>query len=407
MGNAAIEFVSELRAIPPQVTPQLAVRLREEVTRFPDSLGHWQHLLRVLRRLGRTQEAIACADEALKRFPENVELRILRIRSAVPIQGGVASAFGPRIFWAKYVLADARKLWKALPESPVAGRLLLDVLVAAEHWDEFETTARAMEWVGTDPQETLDIFAQRWIATGRLNELLACCDSVLMRIPAHTDAIYYRAMALALLGREGEACEAISLDRYLSISSLPVPNEYPNQEAFRDALVTEILADPTLMPNRNTTREGLQTAPLHLRRGSAVSALVDEIKIAVAAYVADLADGNGRFEMGAPKKAKFSSWAVVYGRNGQQTSHRHSHGWLSGVFYVSAPKLSSHNAYQGALKVGVLHESFASSVPWGIREVEPVPGRLVLFPSYTPHATEPSGIEGARICVAFDIIPAD
>jgi len=34
------------------------------------------------------------------------------------------------------------------------------------------------------------------------------------------------------------------------------------------------------------------------------------------------------------------------------------------------------------------------------------PGRLVLFPLYTPHATEPSGIEGARICLAFDIVPA-
>jgi hypothetical protein len=77
------------------------------------------------------------------------------------------------------------------------------------------------------------------------------------------------------------------------------------------------------------------------------------------------------------------------------------------VFYVSAPKLSGQSAYQGALKVGVLDDTFGSSAPWGIREIEPVPGRLVLFPSYTPHATEPSGIQGARICVAFDIVPSD
>jgi tetratricopeptide (TPR) repeat protein len=381
--------------MPQQVLPQLAIRLREALTRFPDSLGHWQALLRVLRELGRTEEAMVCADEALNRFPGNVELRVLRIRTAIQLGD------------AKYALADARKLWNALPESSVVGRLLLDALKAAKHWDEVETTARDMEWARSDPQISLEIFADRWIVVGRLDELLRCCDLVLAQSPAHTDATYYRAIALAILGREVEAREAMGLDRYLSISKLPVPTGYADEVAFRDALVAEIRADPTLMPDPNgkATRDGLQTLHLHLRKGSAVSALVDEIKIAVAAYVSDLAGGSGRFEMGTPKKAEIHSWAVVYGQNGRQKSHRHPAGWLSGVFYVFAPKLSTDSAYRGALKIGVLHEAFGSSAPWGIREIEPVPGRLVLFPSHTPHATEPSGIEGARICVAFDIVP--
>ena len=37
--------------------------------------------------------------------------------------------------------------------------------------------------------------------------------------------------------------------------------------------------------------------------------------------------------------------------------------------------------------------------------MEPVPGRLALFPSFVPHATEPCGFDGERISVAFDIIP--
>ena len=43
--------------------------------------------------------------------------------------------------------------------------------------------------------------------------------------------------------------------------------------------------------------------------------------------------------------------------------------------------------------------------PWETREIEPVPGRLVLFPSYVPHATQPSGLEGERISIAFDVVP--
>jgi hypothetical protein len=43
--------------------------------------------------------------------------------------------------------------------------------------------------------------------------------------------------------------------------------------------------------------------------------------------------------------------------------------------------------------------------PWGVQEIEPVPGRLLLFPSFLPHATEPTGIAGARISVAFDVVP--
>ncbi|MEJ0041812.1 MAG: putative 2OG-Fe(II) oxygenase [Rhizomicrobium sp.] len=41
----------------------------------------------------------------------------------------------------------------------------------------------------------------------------------------------------------------------------------------------------------------------------------------------------------------------------------------------------------------------------GTRAIEPVPGRLVLFPSYVSHATELTGIDGARISVAFDVVP--
>ncbi|MEI9996940.1 MAG: putative 2OG-Fe(II) oxygenase [Rhizomicrobium sp.] len=86
--------------------------------------------------------------------------------------------------------------------------------------------------------------------------------------------------------------------------------------------------------------------------------------------------------------------------------HGHPGGWISGVYYVDAPRLPGENAYRGALIVGAIDtKQHGFEPPWGTRAIEPVPGRLVLFPSYVSHATEPTGIDGARISVAFDVVP--
>ena len=65
-------------------------------------------------------------------------------------------------------------------------------------------------------------------------------------------------------------------------------------------------------------------------------------------------------------------------------------------FYVAAPRPSGENAYRGPLVLGVLDSSDQEiKPPWGTLEVEPVPGRLVMFPSYVPHATLPTCVEAA------------
>ena len=40
-----------------------------------------------------------------------------------------------------------------------------------------------------------------------------------------------------------------------------------------------------------------------------------------------------------------------------------------------------------------------------VREVEPVPGTLVLFPAYFYHRTIPFAADGRRISIAFDVMP--
>ena len=98
---------------------------------------------------------------------------------------------------------------------------------------------------------------------------------------------------------------------------------------------------------------------------------------------------------------------MVSPSDGWQSSHIHPSGWITGVYYVAAPLPKGANAYRGPLVLGALDsQTLGIDPPWGVREVEPAPGRLVLFPSYLPHSTLPSGVDGSRICVAFDVVDA-
>ncbi|MEO7635690.1 MAG: putative 2OG-Fe(II) oxygenase, partial [Sphingomicrobium sp.] len=95
------------------------------------------------------------------------------------------------------------------------------------------------------------------------------------------------------------------------------------------------------------------------------------------------------------------SWSVRLGHGGFHANHVHPAGWISSALYVALPHdLGREEA--GYLTLGDPRApEFEVEMP-PIRTVEPRPGRLVLFPSYTFHGTRPFG-EGERLTVAFDV----
>ena len=132
--------------------------------------------------------------------------------------------------------------------------------------------------------------------------------------------------------------------------------------------------------------------------------ILDLIRSAVDAVEADLAEGlDHPFVENRPKRARLEAWAVVYPGDGRRILRTFSpDGWLSGVYYVSAPKGAGDNPRGGCLVLGSLN-GLSVDPPWGTRDVLPAPGRLVLFPSYIPHATIPTKSNDARICISFDV----
>ena len=374
----------------------MARLLRGALRRTPDNPRTWRKLASLLLDLGDTQAAFSCLEDALARLPDNIDLRRLRI--LFEIRAGDLGA----------ALAEARALWEAHPRDPGAGQSLLEALKASRLWDEQAARAQEMPWLIDQSRYSLEGLARRTLVLGDdPGELLSSCSAILARSPAHTHATFYKAVALARLGRSDEARELLGLDRDLAIVDLPVPPGYANGMEFRAALAEEIRINPTLVadPPLKATRGGLRTRQLCQPTQQAIPALLAEVEAAVQGYAARLSERGGRFSAAIPKEAGIDPWALVYGSDGYQTPHLHPAGWLSGVYFVAAPKSAGDDHYRGALRIGPVGSRFLDEPPWGVREIEPIPGRLVLFPSYTPHATAPSRADGERIVISFDVLP--
>jgi tetratricopeptide (TPR) repeat protein len=378
----------------PRLSRAAAEMTRKSTAQNPHIEDTWLIRSRVLLDMGETREAQDCLREAIARLPGRMALHVALAR-ALQSDDRFEEA-----------LAETREALRLVPEDKDAKILCFELLVLTKNRDEAESIADDIAALSPANVRLMEL----WERLRSPQDLLALCNVQLAENPAHTDAHYYKALALAKLGRAAEACEVISLDRLVHISDLPAPPGHADAQSFRAALADEIRRNPTLKPDPRgkATRDGLQTRQLRQPDGAAVEALLAEIKRAVDAYESRLEGSLQGFAIGRPRRAQLTAWAVVYSKDGRQKPHRHPGGWLSGVFYVAAARPDGSNAYRGPLIVGALDPAqHGVEPPWGTLEVEPVPGRLVMFPSYVPHATEATGIEGTRISVAFDVVPAD
>jgi hypothetical protein len=213
-----------------------------------------------------------------------------------------------------------------------------------------------------------------------------------------------------MLGRSEEAQQLIDLDQFISVSEMATPHAYANADTFEAALVSEIINHPTLKPDPldRATKGGFQTMDgLPHDDERTVSDVINQIRSAVDTFEVNLCEElDHPFVKRRPKRAWLNAWAVVYPSDGHQVAHIHASGWLSGVYYVSVPKTSCDNLRNGCLVLGALELEGVNVVPpWGVRDIKPIPGRLVLFPSYVPHATIPTRSSDKRICIAFNVNP--
>jgi hypothetical protein len=294
-----------------------------------------------------------------------------------------------------------------LRPSDKAIRLLkFRLLVKTNSYDEAGKLASLVAKTNPCDKYLFDLLASRSTTLEQHSKLLEFGKATILREPACTEANYYVAVTYAKLGDAKSARSMISLEELVDVQDLSAPPEFPDLDRFHQALVKEILAHPTLVadPPGKATRGGRQTGALRSSDGAACKAMLQVIRAKVEEYLAGADYKTQRFYEYAPKVARLDVWAVVYGRSTYQEPHHHASGWLSGVYYVLGSR-SAAGDFRGSLLLGTLPSSDAVAPPWGVRAVQPVPGRLVMFPSYVPHSTEPTDADEGRISIAFDVVP--
>lgn len=315
-------------------------------------------------------------------FPEDEELAAERI-AALARSGEIEAA-----------LSEARRR----RDRPWAARLALKLLCRHDRHRE----AAPLEELAAlaDPADP-DLFECRAARVRRdPDSLLRLCDEVLAHEPGAAHALHHRMAALAMLGRGAEAQALLGLEHFFRSSPLPIPTAF-DENHFLKTLAAEIRANTTLHPDPagHATSNGLRTDIFPAVGDRAGPDLVAAIREEVDGYAESLR-GDHPFVLARPERARFTPWALIFSGSGYQHLHVHPGCWLTGVFYVAAPEGLPR---PGAIRIGALPAWAKVDPPWPVLEIEPEPGRLLLFPSFLPHETLPSASEEPRISVAFDV----
>jgi tetratricopeptide (TPR) repeat protein len=337
---------------------------------------------------GLLAEAVSSLTQACRHFPSHEALHE-ELAEALSRSGDIEGALGvarARIgsSWA------AEFAFKLLTRQ---GRLTEAAL--------FETRVAA-----SNPADPDLVEARATRARGSPDELLRVAEEILSIDPAAMHAVYYKAVALAQLGKAGAASELMGIHRFLSVATLPVPDRFGSEPAFRQSLAEEILGNETLHPDPigHASRGGLRTRTFPSESDQAAVALIGAIRDSVSTY-ADALCGKHPFVEARPKRATFTAWALVFPAGGHQRLHHHPGRWLTGVYYVKVAdgRAGPDAASPGAIRIGGLPSWAGVEPPWPVVTIHPKPGMLLLFPSFVPHETVPEGAECRRISVAFDV----
>ena len=102
-------------------------------------------------------------------------------------------------------------------------------------------------------------------------------------------------------------------------------------------------------------------------------------------------------------------WANINPPGGRNQSHIHSNSLFSGVYYIKVPPKS------GKLKIYDPRPGAQFTMPtrkpgnpgkdlWRDANLEPIPGRIIMFPAWLWHSVEENKSNDIRISVSFNFI---
>jgi uncharacterized protein (TIGR02466 family) len=189
----------------------------------------------------------------------------------------------------------------------------------------------------------------------------------------------------------------------------------PGMAEHNPALAALIRGLESAQPNANpgtSTKGGFQTTEdllsgeHKLAQNPALMVLKRQIGEAVQEYAGILI---GQECARAPQSVNFIlwGWGVILREGNWQGHHVHAGANISGVYYVTAPPATLEEGRDDG-KISFFdprpRANMAQLLTQKTRHAEaPVPGDMVVFPSWLEHSVAPFQGTGERICVAFNV----
>jgi tetratricopeptide (TPR) repeat protein len=225
--------------------------------------------------------------------------------------------------------------------------------------------------------------------------------------PLNQHAIALQATAWRLVG-DARYHDLHDYERLVASYQLAVPPGWDSLDAFIADVANELKAAHPFRahPFGHSVRDGSQLPHVLSRETPALSVLADALMAPIRRHLERLGRGSDPVSRRNTGRARIQGdWSVWLWPGGHHVDHVHQEGWLSTACHIELPAVVGAGGREGWLrfgKPGIPVSPDMEAEHW----VRPEPGRLVLFPSYMWHGTEPFRGELPRLTVAFDLLPA-
>jgi tetratricopeptide (TPR) repeat protein len=384
---------------------QFAGREQEAETRLLAGLARWpvdipvhQQLAQLRWRGGADQAATEHLERAIEAHPRELALRLVAAdllrnaghaqRALELLEGGLVVAPESAAFLtsAGVLLDELGRVEEALPrlraalarapESPSARRNLVPTL----------------------------------LRVGATDEALRLLDSLAAQAPEDQHLLAWRATALRVAGDPAYA-RLNDNARLVREYRLVPPARFRDLAEFNAEFARAVLAlhRSPLRPLAQSLRGGSQTERNLPADVPVIAEFFAMLDAPIREYLQRLQRQSGhptdRRRRGNYRIA--GSWSVQLQPGGFHTNHVHPQGWLSSAYYIELPQAfaapDADASREGWLKFG--EPAMPRPVCAPDLYVQPVPGKLVLFPSFFWHGTVPFEGGGRRLTAAFDVLP--
>jgi len=239
------------------------------------------------------------------------------------------------------------------------------------------------------------------------------CNAWLALRPADMEALALKCIALNELGGGAELDRLMDYDGLVQVIDHDAPPGYADLEDFNRALAEHVVAHPTMKvpPADDPTYHNphLQiTDELLVEPKGPMADLEPMMYAAMEGYRAALSAGDEHpFVANWPSRWRITSWATLLEGEGNLEPHIHLEGYLGGVYYPDVPDLvmEEDRNHAGWFELGRPPGDLPVQASPPVRLIQPLPGRMLLFPSYFYHRTVPFRSTQRRVSIAFDMIP--